>query len=224
MSRALAYCAFCHRPEISLPSTGVTAADVRVMAEGELRLLWSEVEWPFAPERMQKNALEFHDVISHVFRQAAVVPFRLLSIFEDERSLATFTAEHAKVFLADLEKLKDCVQMECVIFPAPSRRQTNNSSGADYLREKAAMLREQEEHVKTIQGGMSGLAREIKVREGKNGTRIFILTERGREKEFRSIVEQQAVPPTLSRRVSGPWPAAEFLSEQVRAPQVAGAK
>ncbi|HET9284224.1 MAG TPA: GvpL/GvpF family gas vesicle protein [Candidatus Angelobacter sp.] len=224
MSRALAYCAFCYRLEISLPSTGVTAADVRVMAEGELRLLWSEVEWPFAPERMQKNALEFHDVISHVFRQAAVIPFRLLSVFEDEKSLAAFTAEHAKAFLADLERLQDCVQMECVVFPAPSRKQTNNSSGADYLREKAAMLREQGEHVKVIQEGLSGLAREIQVREGKNGTRIFVLTERGREKEFRSIVELQVVPAALSRRISGPWPAAEFLSEQVRAPQVAGAK
>ena len=207
-----------------MPSTGVTAADVRVMAEGELRLLWSEVEWPFTSERMQKNALEFHDVISHVFRQGAVIPFRLLSIFENERSLATFMAEHAKAFLADLERLKDCVQMECVIFPAPLRRQTNNSSGADYLREKAAMLREQEEHVRAIQESLRSLGRDIHVREGKNGTRIFILTERGREKEFRSMVEQQAVPPTLSRRISGPWPAAEFLSELVRAPQVAGAK
>lgn len=224
MSRALTYCAFCFRPEISLPSTGVTAADVRVMAEGELLLLWSEVEWPFAPERMQKNALEFHDVISHVFRQAAVIPFRLLSVFEGERSLTKFMAEYAKAFLADLERLQDCVQMECVVFPAPSRKQTNNSSGADYLREKAAMLREQGEHVKAIQKGLSGLAREIQVREGKNGTRIFVLTERGREKEFRSIVEQQAVPLVLSRRTSGPWPAAEFLSERVRAPQVAGAK
>lgn len=224
MSRALAYCAFFHRVEISLPPKGVTAADVRVMAEGELRLLWSEVEWPFTPERMQKNALEFHDVISHVFRQGAVIPFRLLSVFENERSLATFMAEHAKAFLADLERLKDCVQMECVVFPAPLRRQTNNNSGADYLREKAAMLREQEEHVRAIQESLRSLGRDIHIREGKNGTRIFILTERGREKEFRSMVEQQAVPPTLSRRISGPWPAAEFLSELVRAPQVAGAK
>ncbi|HKV95367.1 MAG TPA: GvpL/GvpF family gas vesicle protein [Candidatus Angelobacter sp.] len=223
MSRALAYCAFCYRPEISLPPKGVTTADVQVMAEGELRLLWSEVAWPFAPERMQKNALEFHEVISHIFRQTAVIPFRLLSVFEDERSLAAFAVEHANAFLGDLERLKDCVQMECVVFPAPSRRQTNNS-GADYLREKAAMLREQEEHVKAIQENLRSLGLDIHVREGKNGTRIFVLTERGREKEFRSIVEQQAVPAALSRRISGPWPAAEFLSEQVRAPQVAGAK
>lgn len=224
MSRALAYCSFCHRPEISLPPTGVSAAEVRLMAEGELRLLWSEVEWPFASERMQKNALEFHDVISQIFSQAAVIPFRLLSVFEDEKSLALFMAEHAKAFLADLDKLKDCVQMECVVFPAPSRKPANNSSGADYLREKAAMLREQEEHVNAIREGLRSLAREIHVREGKNGMRVFILTERGREKEFRSIVEQQAVPPMLSRRTSGPWPAAEFLSGQVRAPQVAGAR
>lgn len=224
MSRTLAYCAFCHNPELALPQTGVTSAPVQVMAEGELRLLWSEVAWPFAPERMQKNALEFHEVISHVFKHTAVIPFRLLSVFEDERSLRAFVVEHAEAFLKDLERLRECVQMECVVYPAPGRVQANSSSGAAYLREKAEMLQAQEQHVSAIRESLGELGRETRVREGKNGIRVFVLTERGKEQAFRARVEQAAVPESLSRRISGPWPAAEFLSEQVRAPQIAGVK
>jgi hypothetical protein len=223
MSRALAYCAFCHREGIALPASGVAAATVRVITTGELRLLWSEVEWPFAAERLQKNALEFHEVISHVFRQTAVIPFRLLSVFADERALAAFAAGHAETFLRDLERLKDCVQMECVVYPAPGRAAADKSSGAAYLRGKAEVLQAQEQHVSSIREGLGPVARDIRVREGKNGTRIFVLMERGKEKEFRTAVEQVAVPDSLARRISGPWPAAEFLSEQVRTPQVASA-
>ena len=221
MSRALVYCGFLHQPEISLPRAGVSSAEVRVMAERAMRLLWSEVEWPFTPEQMQKNAVEFHGVVHHVFRQAAVVPFRLLSVFEDEKAMATFTAENVDAFIADLERLKDFVQMECVVYPAPGRTQANSSSGAEYLREKAGMLRIIEQHVNDVRERLGALAHEIRVRETKNGTRIFVLTERGRESEFRSTIERIVVPEQLARRMSGPWPAAEFLSERVRAPNIA---
>jgi hypothetical protein len=62
------------------------------------------------------------------------------------------------------------------------------------------------------------------VREAKSGTRIFVLVERGRENDFRQAVSAVAIPEHLSRRMSGPWPAAEFLSEQVKMPQIVGAK
>jgi hypothetical protein len=71
------------------------------------------------------------------------------------------------------------------------------------------------------------LSREVRVREGKNGTRIFVLVERSRENDFRQAMSVVAIPEHLSRRVSGPWPAAEFLTDQVKMPQidgVAGAK
>jgi len=64
----------------------------------------------------------------------------------------------------------------------------------------------------------------VRVREGKNGTRIFVLVERGRESDFRQAVSVLPLPEHLSRRISGPWPAAEFLSEQVKAPEIANQK
>jgi Gas vesicle synthesis protein GvpL/GvpF len=224
VSRALAYCAFLHAPETSLPQTGVGSAAVQAMAAGGLRLLWSEVEWPFRAEHAQQYAVEFHGVVSHVFRQRAVVPFRLLSVFEDAATLAGFAAEHQEAFVGDLERLKDVVQMECVVYPSPAAQAARGSpgSGAEYLRERAAVLGSVGRQVDELQAALRELAQEMRVREAKSGTRLFVLAERGREGQFRSIVEGVSVPEQLARRVSGPWPAAEFLSEQVRAPKMAG--
>jgi len=221
---ALAYCAFLENPGISLPAAGVNGAPVQIMSLGKLRLLWAEVEWPFQPEHMQKNAVEFHSVVSHVFKQVAVIPFRLLSVFEDAEALRTFIAEHEAAFVADLERLSEVVQMECVVYPNPAPSQVNATSGAAYLHEKAAKLHAIEQQVQDVQTGLGSVMREVRVREAKSGTRIFVLTERGRAAEFRTIIERVPLPAQLARRVSGPWPAAEFLSEEVRAPQVASAK
>ncbi|HLY92897.1 MAG TPA: GvpL/GvpF family gas vesicle protein [Candidatus Angelobacter sp.] len=224
MSRALAYCAYLHRPDVSLPETGVRSAPVQVIAERELRLLWSEVEWPFDPAYLQKNAVEFHGVVQCVLKQVAVVPFRLLSVFSDLKELTDFAAEHAGTFAADLERLKDFVQMESVVYPAPGRAPSQMNSGAEYLRERALMLRLIEQYAADLKERLRPLARDLRVRQTKSGSRLFVLVERGSEREFRALLEHAPVPDRLSRRISGPWPAAEFLSDSVKTPQVAGAK
>jgi hypothetical protein len=221
VSRILVYCGFRHVPELALPAVGVNAAPVQVASFDNLNLLWSEVEWPFAPERMQKSAVEFHEVVHKVFKQTAVIPFRLLSVFDDQQAFTAFAAENRQRFLQDLSRLKDFVQMECVIYPRPS--QIDRSSGKAYLQQKAVALRSSEGLAQAMQESLAPLSREVRVREGKNGTRIFVLVERGRENDFRQAVSAVPIPSHLSRRMSGPWPAAEFLSEQVKMPQMDGA-
>lgn len=222
MSRILVYCGFEHGPQISWPTAGMQAAPVKVMELGALRLLWSEVEWPFDPERTQQSAVEFHGVVHHIFKQAAVIPFRLLSIFEDEAAMRAFAVENQERFLEDLERLKHFVQMECVVYPAPQRE--DRSSGKAYLEQKAGVLRSAEGFAQAVRGAVAHLSREVRVRETKNGTRIFVLIERGGENDFRSAVSAVAMPEHLSRRISGPWPAAEFLSERVKAPEIGGTR
>jgi hypothetical protein len=224
VSRILAYCGFRHAPELVLPALGVTAVPVQLASYGELGLLWSEVEWPFDPERMQKSAVEFHGVVHHVFRQTAVIPFRLLSVFDDRPAFSAFAAQNQEQFLEDLKRLSSFVQMECVIYPAPSRPQVDRSSGKAYLEQKAVAMRSSEGFAQAMRDAVAHLSSEARVREAKNGTRIFVLVERGRENDFRQAVSAVAVPEHLSRRMSGPWPAAEFLSEQVKMPESAGAK
>jgi Gas vesicle synthesis protein GvpL/GvpF len=224
VSRILAYCGFRHAPDLTLPAVGVKTGQVQAAASGELSILWSEVEWPFAPEHMQKSAVEFHEVVRSVFRQTAVIPFRLLSVFEDQQAFAAFASANQQRFLEDLDRLKTVVQMECVIYPAPSRPDVDRSSGKAYLEQKAVAMRSSEGFAQAVQHAVAHLRREVRVREAKSGTRIFVLVDRGREQEFRQVVSAVPIPEHLSRRTSGPWPAAEFLSEQVKMPQIAGAK
>jgi hypothetical protein len=224
VSRILAYCGFRHAYELILPTLGVSGEPVHAASHGELSLLWSEVEWPFDQERMQKSAVEFHEVVHYVFRQTAVIPFRLLSVFDDQQAFTAFAAQNQKRFIEDLERLEGFVQMECVIYPAPSRPQVDRSSGKAYLEQKAEALRASEGLTQTVRDAVAHLSREVRVREAKNGTRIFLLVERGREDDFRQAANAVAIPEHLSRRVSGPWPAAEFLSAQVKLPESAGAK
>jgi len=228
VSRPLAYCGFHHQARIALPAIGVNAQPVQLMLSGGLGLLWSEVEWPFVPDQMQRNALEFHEVVRHVFNQTAVIPFRLLSVFEDQQALKAFVAENEGRFLDDLERLKSFVQMECVVYPAPRQAQgeaqAGSSSGKAYLEKKAAAMRSSEGFAQAVRDAVAHLCHEVRVREGKNGTRIFVLVERGRETDFRQAVSVLPLPEHLSRRISGPWPAAEFLSDPVKAPQVADQK
>jgi hypothetical protein len=224
VSRILAYCAFQDGPQISVPSTGVKSAPVHVAWCAALRLLWSQVEWPFHPAEMQKNAVAFHGVVHHLFNQTAVIPFRLLSVFEDEAALNAFAAEHQERFLADLERLNAFVQMECVVYPAPGGGLEDKSSGKAYLEQKAGLLRAIEQQVEDVRQALGKLSHQVVVREAKSGHRVFVLVERGREEAFRERVKKVAVPEALSQRTSGPWPAAEFLSESVKTPQIAGAK
>lgn len=224
MSRILVYCGFRQSSELALPTLGVNGASVELTSLDNLCLLWSEVEWPFEPQRMQKSAVEFHGVVHQVFKQTAVIPFRLLSVFDDLPAFTAFTAENRERFLRDLNRLKDFVQMECVIYPAPPQMQVDRSSGRAYLEQKAVALRSSEGLAHAMQDALSHLSREFRIREGKNGIRIFVLVDRGRENDFRQAVTAVPIPMHLSRRMSGPWPAAEFLSEQVKMPQVTGAK
>lgn len=224
MSRVLAYCAFQYGPEISVPSMGVKTAPVHVASRGALRLLWSEVEWPFNPAEMQKNAVEFHGVVHHVFNQTAVIPFRLLSAFENETALNAFAAEHQDRFLDDLERLRHFVQMEFVVYPAPGRILEDKNSGTAYLEQKAGLLRAIEQQVDSVRHALGELSHQVVVREARSGHRVFVLVERGKEEGFRVAVKGIAVPEALAQRTSGPWPAAEFLSESVKTPQIAGAR
>ncbi|HKW76671.1 MAG TPA: GvpL/GvpF family gas vesicle protein [Terriglobales bacterium] len=213
MKRALAYCAYLDDPGIPVPQSGVNGASVRVISEGRLRVLWSEVEWPFAPEKMQQNAVEFHAVITCVFARVAAAPFRLLSVFENGKALAAFVTGHAGDLIGDLERLKDFVQMECVLYVLGERGQAE--SGTAYLRQKAEALRRVEDETERVRNALRGIAAEVRVREGKNGRRVYALVARGNEGRFREMVRDVPQEDGVSRRTSGPWPAAEFLSEKL---------
>jgi hypothetical protein len=201
----------------------VGGATVNTLEHDELRLLWSEVEWPFEPSAFQQRAIEFHQAVHHLFAQTAVIPFRLLSIFDHQQSLADFVARHGPGFVADLERLENSVQMECIIFfKSPGR--PDLSSGSAYLHQKAERQHALEKFADNLKPALSAVSSDLRIREVKNGKRIYCQVQRGHEDVFRAAAQSLPTPASLERRVSGPWPAAEFLSESVKRPELAGQK
>lgn len=208
-SRALAYCAFEEQNGIAVPATGVGGAKVREIVLGRLRALWSEVEWPFAPAELQKHAVEFHHVVHQVFARAAVAPFPLLTIFHDRDALESFLAARAATIAADLERLRDVVQMECVLYVIGTKAHSVL---------EPELLHSLENSLAQARQAVGVISPEIRIREVKSGRRIFALVRRGREDEFRASAEGFPLPERISRRTAGPRPAAEFLSDPLRAP------
>ena len=223
MNKVLAYCGFLQNPGLSLPVTGVNGAAVHALNEAALCFLWSEVEWPFPPRTMQSNAVQFHQVVAHMFGQGAVVPFRLLSMFDDRPSLAALVARRQSEFIADLERLRSLVQMECVVYQRGVKPAGDGPSHA-HLQFETETMHCLEQYIESIKTALADVSPAVRTRELKSGSRIFALVERGREPDFLARVDSVALPESFSRRTSGPRPASEFLSAPAKAPHAAEAK
>jgi hypothetical protein len=225
LSKVLAYCAYLKRTEIMLPPAGVNGAPLQLMARNDLRIVWSQVDWPFAPQRMQQFAVDFHNVVSHVFRQAAVAPFQLLTVFDSREELAEFARANEGAVVADLERLKAYVQMECVAYVLGERRETAPSpddakgcakDGAKAHYDPEALI-QMKQYTERVKAAVAELSREVKVREVRGGNRIFALVDRGQEQVFLQTVHDLPLPGVVSRRFKGPDPAGEFLSVRLGA-------
>ncbi len=219
MNKVLAYCGFLHDNGLSLPATGVNGAAVHAMNEAGLCFLWSEVEWPFQPRAMQQHAVEFHQVVSQMFGQGAVVPFQLLSMFDDQPALAALVARHQVDFMADLQRLQGFVQMECVVYLQGVRPSADST-----LQSKTETARSISPYVASLRTALSIVSPDVRTREIKSGARIFALVERGKEQSFHTVVETVAVPEGFSRRTSGPRPAAEFVTAPAKTPNAGEAR
>lgn|GEM_PF-988107 len=237
MSKVLAYCAYLKRTEIMLPPAGVNGAPLQLIARNDLRLVWSQVDWPFNAHQLQGFAVDFHNVVSQVFRQAAVAPFQLLTVFDNRDAMVEYARANEEAIVADLDRLKACVQMECVAYVVGARRDTlQNPPGPDpaepNLAKDAAKnpakshydpqaLFHMKEYTDQVVATVAGHSRDVKVREVTGGNRIFALVDRGQEQLFLQTVHDLPLPSMVSRRVKGPEPAGEFLSLRLGAPRPA---
>src|SRR5438270_13671662 len=71
--------------------------------------------------QLQTSALEFHRVLSEVFKSTAIIPFRFPTVFDNEEQLMQRLQERATEYAALLEKFRDLVQMEIRVTNAKLR-------------------------------------------------------------------------------------------------------
>jgi len=161
---------------------------------------------------LRASALEFHRVLSEIFKAAAIIPFRFPTIFESEKQLAEHLQERSSEYSALLEQFSDVVQME-IRLTSPGLG-TPSGSGTEYLKERQTTVRAIERFESGVHAILSSLVKDWRQRASKDGVRAFALVDRDRVAEFRNIILAASVPNGFNVRISGPWPVSEFMEQR----------
>jgi len=161
--------------------------------------------------QLQTSALEFHRVLSEIFKSTAIVPFRFPTVFDNEGQLIERLRERASEYTALLEKFRDLVQMEIRI-TSPGVK-TFAQSGTQYLKLRQTATAIIDKFTAELQAALSELLQDWRQRSSKDGIRAFALINRNQVVDFRTMLRNTPIPRELSVRASGPWPVGEFIEQ-----------
>ena len=214
----LAYCITETQPEIKAPPTGVRGTTIETIRIQDLQCFISQFDLQDVVGRapMQEAALAFNRVLQDLLRQTAIIPFRFPTIVTDETELSQFLTEHQTEYRETLHRLRNCVQMEIRLKRQTSEnsRATSPKSGAEYLRSRQAQHQYVDSIVARFREAARPLAKEWRHRESATGIRCFALVDRSDVQAFLRQIKGVSVPTESEFRITGPWPASEFLKEQ----------
>jgi hypothetical protein len=159
--------------------------------------------------QLQTSALEFHRVLSEVFKSTAIIPFRFPTIFDDEEQLSERMRERASDYAALLDKFRELAQMEIRIANPDLKKP--GESGTQYLKLRQTSTSMINKLTAGLRATLLKLSQDWRQQSSKDGVRAFVLIQRSQVADFRDIMRNTPVPRELSVRVSGPWPVSEFI-------------
>jgi len=203
----LPYCVVLAKLKLKQPQVGVDAKRVEALKLQTLCALYSEFDdSALAPEQLRQSALEFHRVMASVFRQMALVPFRFPNVLKTREELEAHLRANLQTYQSFLEKTRDAVQMEIVLSnlgPVPVATETK-TSGTEYLRAK----QQRSQTVAKVYNAILERIKDLVIDTNITDARLYLLVLRARIDEVRDRLNGLD-----DIRISGPWPAAEFLEK-----------
>jgi uncharacterized protein (DUF934 family) len=213
----LAYCITETQPEITAPHTGVRGTALEIIRIQDLQCFASQ----FDPQDLvgkvliQEAALDFNRVLQELLQRIAIIPFRFPTFLTDETALSQFLMEHREEYRGTLHRLRNCVQMEIrlKLQTSPQPQATSPKSGAEYLRGRQAQHQYIDSIVARFREAAEPLVKEWRHHETAAGIRCFALVDRSDVQAFLRQMKGVSVPSESEPRVTGPWPASEFLKE-----------
>jgi hypothetical protein len=203
----LPYCVVSANLTLKKPQLGVDGQRVEALKFETLCALYSEfAESAVVSETLRERALEFHRVTASVFRQMALVPFRFPNVLKTCEELETHLQANLQKYESFLERTRDAVQMEIVLpdsspTPVPVGTKTG---GTEYLRAR----HQKSQAVSELARGVLERVKDFALDSRTSNARVYLLVPRARIDELRSQLKG-----LQDVRISGPWPAAEFLEE-----------
>ncbi len=225
----LAYCVTKTSAVVDAPLTGVGGSPIQSVEHGDLRCLVSPPsteDSPLPASQLRDAALAFHRVIDKIFDQTAIIPFRFPTLLSGETELIAYLAEHLVEYRAALTRLRDMVQMEIRLQfkGSTSNRGIAESSGVlgaeakpsgtAYLQKISAQHEKLDVAAKELRQACLSFTKGWRQRDSSEGIRCFALVERGSVGRFQTELRTVGIEPDLDARLSGPWPASQFLKEE----------
>lgn len=210
----LAYCIIDANAGIEIPHAGIAGSEIQVVEHAGLQCLISQLDSTQAAGLSGREvALAFHRVLQAVFRQAAIIPFRFPTTVEDQPELFGFLDEHAGECRESLVRLRDMVQMEILVTWRVRDRviSPGQQTGSEYLRQKVERHGRLMAVAESVRSELNTIKADWRERGSADGVRLFALVARSAVGQFEAQLAGLKIDPELVARVSGPWPATEFL-------------
>ena len=215
----LAYCITQAALPIVLSNFGVQEKKVETISEAGLSCFVSQYE-PIASggeQLIRESALAFNRVIHEIFNHTAVIPFRFPTLLESKAQILTFLRDHSTEYQKALSRLKDSIQMEMQISLREQENSANSGkeSGSQYLKKRQVKHHKLEAAAQALRQSTVQHIQEWRQREAATGMRCYALITRAAKDRFLEQVQTATVPQDLMVRVTGPWPATEFLKLKI---------
>jgi hypothetical protein len=208
----LPYCVLLGDLQTRFPATGLSGSAVRLLAHDELIAAYSHLEQTeFSVADLRQAALEFHDVVHAMFTDRAVIPFRFPTWLTAEK-LGEHLEQQAEAYSKFLRDHADDVQMEIRV-AAQSELSTTRGSGTEYLRSRSTKAQKIRASADTLKARVAEFATDWRERPTPDGLRLFALVNRRGVADFRERLGSGAQMQNFTCRVSGPWPATEFVPQ-----------
>jgi len=190
----------------------VQGAAVHSASSAGLTVLYSVLpSRRLSPDALPRAALEFWELIRRTLEQRAVIPFRFPT-WVNKTELQEHLKQHRESYAMFLRQFADYVQLDIRVTPRDTADIAQvPATGTDYM----MRLRKWKRWVSSLPGTFEQITR-IKPRswhhreEGKV-LRLFALVERSSAAEFSERLTEFCDLADANIRVSGPWPATEFL-------------
>lgn len=208
----LAYCVSLAHHFLDAPPAGIGGAEVFEIEDLGLRAWYSEVEeGTFSgAEHVTKAALEFHHFVSAVFREGTVLPFRFPSILESVEDLREHLEERVRWYSNALQRSEGLAQFEARIVNR-AQPSAEAPTGTEYLEERKSLRERSDAVVSVLLKGLDDYIRQHHAKESRQGTRLYLLTDRTRLAALRDTASKISIPEGFEIRLTGPWPPTEFL-------------
>ena len=209
----LAYCIAELESQIRIPDRGVKEAPIRSIDIAMLRCLVSDFDSRAPHEALPEMVKAFNRVLQKIFEQTVIIPFRFPTIVETEDVLRNFIKERAARYSRALHRLRNKVQVDVRISRemVPEAAGATSQSGKSYLELKRAGYQQVQSVLEEFRRASGSLAEKWVQRDTPSGIRGFALVDRASLSVFLENIGRVDTPAGISARVTGPWPASEFV-------------